>query len=648
MTYHRPHTGILLFVMAVVLFTACAKMGRPDGGWFDETPPRVIGSIPADKSCGVKNRKVEILFDEFIKIDNPSEKVVVSPPQLEQPEIKGQGKRIVVELQDTLKDNITYTIDFSDAISDNNEGNPLGNYTYTFSTGDHIDTLEVAGHVLKADNLEPVKGILVGLYDDLADSAFKTKPMLRVSRTDEDGRFVIKGVAEGSYRIYALQDADGNYMLSQKSEMLAFNNNTYQPTFKPDIRQDTIWRDSLHIESIGRTPYTHFLPDNITLLAFTEELTDRYLLKAERSEAEYFTLYFSHGDTSLPEIHGLDFDEKDAFITEASPRQDTIYYWLRDTALVNRDTLRFELSYLATDTTGILTPQTDTLELLSRKPYARRLKDKQEKYDKWKKKQERLMKKGKPYQEEMPPEPLNVEYGVPSSIDPDQNLTFAFPYPLERIDTAAIHLYERIDTMWYRKPFLFGEMAGKNRKYTMVAEWVAGNEYSLEIDSMAFTDIYGRMSSPKKTGLKVRRTEEYCNLVLTLQGMADTSVVVQLLSSGDKVIKEVFTTNGEATFYYVKPGEYYLRMFVDSNGNGIWDTGCYDEGRQAEAVYYYPEKLECRENWELRESWNPTSKDISRQKPSGMGNKKGNNKKTMSFRNAERARKLGVAPPERR
>lgn len=156
------------------------------------------------------------------------------------------------------------------------------------------------------------------------------------------------------------------------------------------------------------------------------------------------------------------------------------------------------------------------------------------------------------------------------------------------------------------------------------------------------------MSSPKKTGVKVRRTEEYCNLVLTLQGMADTSVVVQLLSSGDKVIKEVFTTNGEATIYYVKPGEYYLRMFVDSNGNGIWDTGCYDEGRQAEAVYYYPEKLECRENWELRESWNPTSKDISRQKPSGMGNKKGNNKKTMSFRNAERARKLGVAPPERR
>lgn len=648
MTYHRPHTGLLLFVMAVVLFTACAKMGRPDGGWFDETPPHVIGSTPADKSCGVKSRKVEILFDEFIKIDNPSEKVVVSPPQLEQPEIKGQGKRIVVELQDTLKDNITYTIDFSDAISDNNEGNPLGNYTYTFSTGDHIDTLEVAGHVLKADNLEPVKGILVGLYDDLADSAFKTKPMLRVSRTDEDGRFVIKGVAEGSYRIYALQDADGNYMLSQKSEMLAFNNNTYQPTFKPDMRQDTIWRDSLHIASIERTPYTHFLPDNITLLAFTEELSDRYLLKAERSEAEYFTLYFSHGDTSLPEIHGLDFDEKDAFITETSPRQDTIYYWLRDTALVNRDTLRFELSYLATDTTGILTPQTDTLELFSRKPYARRLKDKQEKYDKWKKKQERLMKKGKPYQEEMPPEPLNVEYGVPSSIDPDQNLTFAFLYPLERIDTAAIHLYERIDTMWYRKPFLFGEMAGKNRKYTMVAEWVAGNEYSLEIDSMAFTDIYGRMSSPKKTGLKVRRTEEYCNLVLTLQGMADTSVVVQLLSSGDKVIKEVFTTNGEATIYYVKPGEYYLRMFVDSNGNGIWDTGCYDEGRQAEAVYYYPEKLECRENWELRESWNPTSKDISRQKPSGMGNKKGNNKKTMSFRNAERARKLGVAPPERR
>ena len=136
------------YVIAFLLLASCAKMGQPDGGWFDETPPHVIGASPADGAVNVREKKVNIYFDEFIKVDNPTEKVVVSPPQLEAPEIKGTGKRIQVSLVDSLKPNTTYTIDFSDAISDNNEGNPLGNYTYSFSTSEVIDTMEVSGYVL--------------------------------------------------------------------------------------------------------------------------------------------------------------------------------------------------------------------------------------------------------------------------------------------------------------------------------------------------------------------------------------------------------------------------------------------------------------------------------------------------------------------
>ena len=237
-----------IFCMACVI-VGCARMGNPDGGWFDDDPPVVIGSNPADKSTNVKNKKVTILFNEFIKIEDATNKVIVSPPQLEVPEIKAAGKKIIVELQDTLKDNMTYTVDFSDAIVDNNEGNPLGSYTYTFSTGDQIDTLEVSGYVLEASNLEPVKGLLVGLYDDLADSAFKTKPMLRVSRTDSRGHFVIKGIAPGTYRAYALKDLDGNFRFTQKSEMIAFNHQTFEPSWKPDTRVDTVWRDSLYADT---------------------------------------------------------------------------------------------------------------------------------------------------------------------------------------------------------------------------------------------------------------------------------------------------------------------------------------------------------------------------------------------------------------
>ena len=207
-----------LYVLLMLLVVSCARMGSPDGGWYDETPPKVVGSTPEDKGTNVKAKKITINFDEFIKIENAQEKVIVSPPQLEQAEIKAAGKRIIVELKDTLKDNTTYTVDFSDAISDNNEGNPMGNYTFSFSTGDQIDTLEVSGYCLNAENLEPIKGISVGLYPyDAPDSIFHKEPMIRISRTNGGGQFTIKGVAPGAYRAFALQDADGDFVLSQKS-----------------------------------------------------------------------------------------------------------------------------------------------------------------------------------------------------------------------------------------------------------------------------------------------------------------------------------------------------------------------------------------------------------------------------------------------
>ena len=237
----------LVYIFCVVCaIVSCARMGSPDGGWYDDDPPKVVSSSPADQSVNVNTKKISILFNEYIKLEDATSKVIVSPPQLEMPEIKASGKRVIVELQDSLKPNTTYTIDFSDAISDNNEGTPMGSFTYSFSTGEQIDTFEVSGYVLDASNLEPNKGISVGLYDDLADSAFKTKPMLRVSRSDSRGHFVIKGIAPGTYRAYALQDVDGDFRFSQKGEMIAFSHDTFSPSSNPDVRVDTVWRDSLH------------------------------------------------------------------------------------------------------------------------------------------------------------------------------------------------------------------------------------------------------------------------------------------------------------------------------------------------------------------------------------------------------------------
>lgn len=635
--------GTLWFFLIVVFVAGCARMGQPDGGWYDDTPPRIIGSMPADKATNVKTKKVTINFDEFIKLEDATNKVVVSPPQLEVPDIKTSGKRIVVDLKDSLKANTTYTIDFSDAISDNNEGNPMGNYTYSFSTGERIDTFEVSGAVLDASNLEPVKGILVGLYDDLSDTAFHTKPMVRVSRTDSRGRFIIKGVAPGKYRVYALQDADGNYMYSQLSEMLAFSHDTYEPSSRPDIRQDTIWRDTLRIDSIHRVSYTHFYPDDIVLRAFTAPQTDRYLLKTERQEPNKLGFYFSYGNKNLPQLRGLNFNADNAFIIESSLRNDTVFYWMRDTSLVNQDTLRFEATYQMTDTTGTLVSKTDTIEAIAKVSYEKRKKDEAKEIEKWKDNQEKARKKGDPYDSIMPIKSLEPQVDIPSSMAPDQNISIVMPTPLKHCDTTAIHLYAKHDSLWYNARLEFDTVPGQLRQYVLRAEWRPDMEYSLEIDSAAFEDIYGLVSRSIKQGIKVQPNDAFSSLIVTVSGLSDTvDVVVQLLNSSDEMVKQVHVANGIAEFFYVKPGTYYLRAFADTNGNHIWDMGDYYADRQPEMVYYYPKQVECKAKWDVSVSWNVNSTPADRQKPMDITKQKPDKEKKLRNRNADRARDMGI------
>ncbi|MGI6232262.1 MAG: Ig-like domain-containing protein [Prevotella sp.] len=626
----------------LLTLSSCARMGNPDGGWYDETPPHVIGATPADQATDVKSKKIRINFDEYIKIDNVSENVIVSPPQNETPEIQAEGKAISVKLVDSLKANTTYTVDFSSAITDNNEGNPLGNYTYTFSTGDHIDTLEVAGYVVQADNLEPVKGILVGLYDNLADSAFCKLPMLRVARTDSRGHFVVKGVAPGRYHVFALQDADGDYRFGQKSEMLAFDDKVYIPSFKPDVRQDTIWRDSLHIANIQRVNYTHFLPDDVCLRAFNEIVTTRYLLKSERKEANRFSLFYSYGDSLLPKINGLNFNADGAFLVDANEKRDTVTYWLRDSALINQDTLRLSVEHRITDSLGVLRLQTDTLELLSKQPYAKRMKEQEKKVEQWRKQQEKKAKKGAPVDSVMPVEALKLDIKPSGNMNPDDNVTITAQEPLMDVDTAHVHLFSHAeqDSLWYREPFELTRTGVS--QYLLKASWRPGLEYSLETDSAAFCNLYGVMSGPLKTGLKVGGTDQYATLLVTLQGMNGKPVVGQLLDQSGKILKTAVTENAQLEFYYLNEGDYYLSIFIDTNRNGKWDTGDYEKKLQPEQVYYYPEPITCKAKWDVTETWNPVTRPLYQQKPADLVKTKGDKKKTIQHRNAQRAAKLGI------
>lgn len=636
----KKHKLPALLLMLIVVYS-CASMGTPDGGPYDEEPPRFVRSTPRPFAINSKEKKIAIEFDEFIKLDKIAEKVVVSPPQLEQPDIKASGRKVLVNLVDSLKPNTTYTIDFSDAITDNNEGNPLGNFAFAFSTGDAIDTLEVAGTVLGAADLEPVKGIMVGLHSDLSDSAFYKKPFDRVSRTDSRGHFSIRGIAPGKYRIFALMDGNQNYLYDSKTEMIAFSDSIIVPTMEAAMRQDTLWKDTVTIDTIKTVGYTRFLPDDIILRAFKGINERQYLTKSDRDKENHFILSFSAKADTLPTLKGLNFDEKDAFIIESTPRNDSICYWIKDSLIYQKDTLEIQLDYLYTDTLNRLVPKTDTLYLankLTREQREKLQKKADEEKEKERKKRE---KKGDTIRVE-PTKFLTMNVDAPSAFDIYRNIYLSFDEPLASIDTAAIHLEVKVDSLWEATPFLFMADSVLPRQYQILAEWQPEQEYQLSIDSMAFKGMYGLHTDKVKQAIKVKKMDEYGTILLNIKGATPNAIAELLDASGNVLRQQPVTVEGTADFYYLNPStKYYIRLFNDRNNNGVWDTGDYDKKIQPEEMYYFPKVWEMKANFEFEENWDINAVPVDKQKLDEIKKQKPEEQKKVQDRNKERARKLG-------
>ena len=656
-------------------------MGSPDGGPYDETPPRVIHTSPKYGAANEKDvKKIVIEFDEIVKVENAMEKVVISPPQIEQPEISAMGRRVTITLLDSLKPDMTYTVDFSDAIVDNNEGNPYGDYAFTFSTGERVDTFQVSGHVLNASNLEPIKGILVGLYkvDDqqghLPDSVFRTIPFERISRTDGSGHFVVKGLAKGNYRAFALKDQNQNYIYDQPAEMVAFSDRILTTSSQPDIRPDTIWHDSIYYDSIVLTPYTHYYPDDVILTAFESAQQNRYLLKSERPILQQFTIYFTAPSDTLPKLTGLNFDAHSAFVVDASQHNDTLHYWIKDSLIYNLDTLEMQIDYFETDTTGNFALTIDTLRLVSKLSKAKLAKQEEERFEEWaeeyrqkvkrerraaekeekeaaaandveeeeagKVKKESKKKKSKDDEDDIviPPMPEEfLEYRVSNmqGMAPDKNVDFTFSEPLDSVDLSKIRFSMKVDTLFQPAPFILRQVPGKIKTYRLYAEWQPDSVYQIELDTAAFVNIYGSRNEARKFGVKIGSLDTYSTLFVQLRN-AEPTAIVQLLDGSEKVVKSVKATEGKADFYFITPGTYYLRLFNDTNGNEKWDTGDYDTQLQPEQVFYYPSPLILKAQWDITQEWDPSSLPLSKQKPARITKQRPDRARTIRSKNAER------------
>jgi uncharacterized protein (DUF2141 family) len=574
-------------------------MASPNGGPYDEEPPVIVRTTPKPNQLNFKGKRIEIEFNEIVQLDKPMDNVIVTPPQKQLPVIRSAGKKVIVELKDTLLENTTYTIDFTSAISDSNEKNIFENYSFAFSTGATLDTLEVSGTLLDASNLEPMVGITIGLHNNLADSAFQTLPFLRTSRTNERGQFTIRNIAAGTYKVFALNDVNRDYKFDQAGEDIAFRDSAFTPSFEFSTRQDTLWKDTLTIDTIKTVHYTKFLPNDIELLLFKEDFNRQYMLKPERLQENKFTVRFNAPLDSLPLLKPINFEpqsEEWVFVQKAE-EDKTVHYWITDSMVWKQDTLSMSVEYLKSDSLNILRPQIDTLDLIMKrrpKPKSKRKKKKDEK-----------------------PEPipiLNITVNAPSSMDMFDTVTVTFDEPIYDLSKEQIYLDIKKDTIWEKIDFEIIPDTLNSLSYQIVRPWNYEESYRLEIDSATIQSVYGKLNNPVSNEFTLKAREEYGHLYINLPGI-DSLAFVELLDNNDSPIRKSAVKDGGALFMDLPPNKYYARLIIDSNGNNKWDTGNYALGIQPEKVIYYPNLFDILVNFEIDQTWDTEAVPVQKQKP---------------------------------
>lgn len=596
---------ISILLTGLAFFVSCANVASPSGGDYDFDPPKVLKTIPIQNSHDVKKGRVEILFDELVQVQKTMEKVIIAPPQKNYPLIQAQNNKIVVELKDTLLPNTTYTIDFTDAIVDNNENNPLENYAVSFSTGNVIDTLSISGVVLNAKNLEPVSGIYVGIHSDLSDTAFTKKPFLRISRTNDYGKFSIKGIAPGKYKIYALEDKNRDYTYDNPAEAIAFSDSIIVPSVTSAVRYDSIFNiKTLAFDSLKEVNYTKFLPDDIILRSFTSSFKRQYLQKHERLTDDVLTIYFG-SPTAMPEINALNISEpiSDWTVLERSEGNDTLKYWITDPLISAIDTLALSITYNKTDSLNRLEPTTDTLTFVNR--------------NKGKKIEENLKQdKKKKKNAEKSIEFLKIQTNLNREFDVYQNIELDFSSPIIDLDKEKIHLTHIVDSLPQIQDFNLEKDSLNPRKYRLISKWEQKEDYKLLIDSASLHTSDHLWNDKYEMKFNIKGADKYGTLYLNIQGLDDSiPAFVELLDKSDNPVFKVNVIKGSANFSYINPGSYYARITLDTNNNGSWDTGKYSVKREPEMVYYINKVFEIKAYWDLEEDWGINSLPLDKQKP---------------------------------
>ena len=365
----------IISIVVIYLVSACANTGVLTGGEKDTLAPVPLKFVPVFGQTNFTAKKVKIKFHEYFELDDIANQFIVSPPLENKPDVKVKGKWLEIKITDTLAKNTTYNFDFNDAIKDYAEKNVLHGFQYICSTGSQLDTLMISGRVVDAQTLEPVENAMVFLYRQLNDTTPETVLPDYLARTNKDGYFSVRNISQTKYFVFALKDDNLSLLYDQETEKIAFLDKQFLPTVKKMSRVDTLRRDSIfkneetkekdtiEITETHKVEYFEYKPDSLELFLFDEDNYNQFLVSEYRKTPGNITIKLNRPVSSSFNFDFIDFPGNKNYILETNEKRDSLIYWLKDTALINKDTLRIKLSYKQMDSLKLWQNVTDTLFL---------------------------------------------------------------------------------------------------------------------------------------------------------------------------------------------------------------------------------------------------------------------------------------------
>ena len=578
-------------ILGMTIFShSCANTTTPPtGGPKDTIPPVITEIYPVMGQTQVPTHKTQlkIMFNEYVTVKDPKS-LFLSPPLEKAPKFKLKGKGVVVYFESDLDSNKTYTLDLTNAIGDNNEGNMFPGFTLVFSTGDVIDTMMVTGIVQDCNSLKPLKGATVMLYKDHADSAVFLKRPDAAVKTDEWGFFCLRNIQDTVYRMYAIIDDNNNNKYDPETEKIAFIDSLFKPV-------------KYVIDSLPELQ-KYDMKDTVCCLArkteyelniFREKPTKQLIVNKERvgERTAYITFMAPYAQIDSIWIKGVPANR---LITQFNLQQDSLEIWVNDPK-PQPDTLYLNVNYMKTDTLGMLNSFTEEIKL----PKPKKLAAKTPRKD--------IKKEDTLAVFTVDAKPENIEqYGF----------VVEFKYPLvsdafDSLGLKSINPRQQEEQMKYSV-----EKDSLNlRKYIIrpTDKFQPGYEYILKMPHRKFRDINGFYNDSLEVKVSLPKDDKLSTMMLNMNNVGNKYIVDLLDEKKSNTLRSYIIDKDQTLIFpYLRAGKYSIRITEDVNKNGLVDTGNVLEKRQPEKVLFYklengeslidiPEMTELEQNIDLAE-----------------------------------------------